>query len=162
MAAQDGLLTLFKQALMSPTGAIRMPFGDVEEAIRLRRKLYKSREKVRDEERRKQPRRSLGPVLTYDACGKPIGVTDVFLPKVPEMSTPYDCLQFRIVDGDLVIRRAPERVLDEASANAPPLPEAYDMASSEVKALPKWPFSSRSWNGLSFPTTRRGNSKKSR
>ena len=146
MAARDSLLSLFSQALMSPNGAIRMRIGDQEEAIRFRRKLYKFREKVRDEERRKLPRRSLGPVLTYDACGNPIGVTDVFLPKMPEISTPYDCLQFRIVD-DLVIRRVPERVLDEPSTAASSLPEAYDMDRGEVNALPKWPFSSRSWNG---------------
>jgi len=137
------VLVLFNQALMSPNGAIRISFGDEEAARQFRRKLYKARDKIRDEKARAQGRRVMhGPVPTYDINGNPIGITDVFYPDVGRISTPYDCLQFRIIEGDVVIQRVAERVLEEPSANIPPIPEAYEMDRDEVRALPPWPLRS--------------------
>jgi hypothetical protein len=51
-------------------------------------------------------------------------------------------LQFRIIEGDVVIKRVAERLLDQPSANTLSLPEAYQMDWDEVRALPPWPLTS--------------------
>jgi hypothetical protein len=140
--ARNDPVALFNQALMSGSGAICIRFGDAKAAAQFRLRLYKARLKLRANKAREQRQRMIcGQVPTYDIKGNPIGMTDVWGPNFGRVETPYDCLQLRVVNGDLVIRRVLERVSGELDA-LPAHPEAYDLPPDEVGRLPRWPLRS--------------------
>jgi hypothetical protein len=104
-----------------------------------RQVLYKARAKIRAEKARAQGRRLMrGPVPVFDASGRPLGICDVFDRLPRRVATPYDDLRFRVFEGNVIIVRVTDRVLQEPEG--PPHPEAYDLAPDEVSRLPPWPL----------------------
>jgi len=103
---------LFRQAIQCVSGAISVSFVTADEALRFRKACYNFREALRAEEGRKRPVRELGHVPTYDIKGNILGLTE-FMRLRDKVETEFDCLQFRVVGRELIIRRIAERVLDE-------------------------------------------------
>jgi len=134
------LLHLFRQALKSDNGSVRIRLADEDEAIRLRRRCYKMRDRLRQE----QQRRRTTPLMAYDAKGNPIGLLAVVGGgrTTWELEAVYDCLRFRVIGRDLVIQRFDVRVRDEHPAHTGALPEARELGLDEIDALPPWPLRS--------------------
>ena len=131
---------LFRQAMQSDSGAISVPFATADEALRFRKACYNFREALRTKERRKRPSREPGQVLTYDIKGNVVGLTEALRLR-DKVETEFDCLQFRVIGRELIIRMIAERVLDEERPVHPGvLSGVREMSSSDIEALPPWPL----------------------
>jgi hypothetical protein len=142
MAGRGDVLHLFRQALNSDSGGIRMRFATEGEALRTRKACYNYRDALRAKAARKRPdpRRQLGNTPLYDMNGNLVAIADVMHSR-GKAETEFDCLQFRVVGREFVILRIAERVLKEAHHTGA-LPVAQEMSRNDIGALPPWPLRS--------------------
>ena len=135
MASRGDVLHLFRQALNSDTGGIRLRCATEDEAYQLRKRCYHVRDFEREEARLKLPDPRLGDhVPIFDIKGNFVGVTE-FMRWRRKVETEFDCLMFRVIDRDLIVLRIAERVC-EPPARTGALPAAQEMSRSDIEALP--------------------------
>jgi hypothetical protein len=137
MITQGDLLQFFRRALDSDSGHIQRRCVDEDEAIRLRKRCYKER----DRHRNVQKRRLNQPILAYDAQGNQIGLLATIHDGRPlyEMETPFNCLRFRVVGRDLIVERVADVMLNVTPVSGA-LSDARELRRDEIDDLPPYPL----------------------